>query len=474
MKLHILGICGTFMAGIAQLARELGHDVTGSDAHTYPPMSTLLADLGVTVRNGYRPAHIPDDVDACIVGNAMTRGNPEVEHVLNNRLDMMSGPEWLHRHVLRHRDVIAIAGTHGKTTTTAMVCHALDRAGEACGFLVGGVPGNFNVSARLGDGRWFVIEADEYDTAFFDKRSKFVHYHPRVAVLNNLEFDHADIFDDIAQIKTQFHHLVRIVPGNGTIVVNRADANLADVLARGCWSHLVSFEASDRRDDTWRVSNAGTDFRRFDIVAPDGRHETIEWPLFGAHNAANALAASAACDAAGLPLREIASSFASFKPPRRRLQHLGEFDGVVVYEDFAHHPTAIATTLDALAARHPDARLVAVVEMRSNTMRTPVHAARLGGILSRPAASIVLRGADMQWDPGALTDDAGSPVCAVFDDAGAIVEHLHSIARPGDVIVLMSNGGFQGLPAALVDAFAARGEPTAGAAVHSSAERIHS
>ncbi len=467
MKLHILGICGTFMAGIAQLARELGHDVSGSDANTYPPMSTLLTDLGITVRNGYRAEHIPFDVDVCIVGNAMTRGNPEVEHVLDNRLDIMSGPEWLHRHVLRHRDVIAVAGTHGKTTTTAMVCHALSSNGEACGFLVGGVPGNFGVSARLGDGRWFVIEADEYDTAFFDKRSKFVHYHPRIAVLNNLEFDHADIFDDLEQIKTQFHHLVRIVPGSGTIIVNRDDANLDDVLSRGCWSRVVPFEANRRDDGAWHIENASADFRRFDIVAPDGRRAPVDWSLFGAHNAANAVAASAACDAAGLTLQGTAASLVDFAPPKRRLQRLGEVGGVVVYEDFAHHPTAIATTLDALEAHHPDARLIAVVEMRSNTMRTPVHASRLGAILSRPAVALALRGSDMHWDPAALEDGDGNAVCEAFDDARDIIGRLCTMSRPGDVIVLMSNGDFQGLPAAFLAALATAREPGGGDVVHS-------
>ncbi len=467
MKLHILGICGTFMAGIAQIARELGHEVSGSDASTYPPMSTLLAGLDVDVANGYRAENVPPDVDMCLIGNAMSRGNPEVEHILDNRHDFMSGPEWLHREVLRHRDVIAVAGTHGKTTTTSMVCHVLESAGEHCGFLVGGVPGNFEVSARLGDGRWFVIEADEYDTAFFDKRSKFVHYHPRIAILNNLEYDHADIFDDLSQIKTQFHHLVRTIPGSGTIVANKGDENVMDTLSRGCWSRVRRFATGMAGGDTWRFGAHAEDYSAFEVIGPDERRIDVSWRLFGAHNAVNALAACAACDAAGIDAARIARGLSGFEPPRRRLQLLYDENELRVYEDFAHHPTAIATTLDALRARHPGSRLLAVVEMRSNTMRGGIHRQTLTEVLARPEASLVLRGPDMQWDPADMVDGGGEALCETFDDAGSIVERLLELARAGDVIVLMSNGGFQALPRRLLDKLAIRTEREGVPDVHS-------
>lgn len=449
------------MAGIAQVARELGHTVTGSDAATYPPMSTLLESLGIEVREGYDPQHIPEDVDMCIVGNAMTRGNPEVEYILGNKLEFMSGPEWLRRAVLGRRRVIAVAGTHGKTTTTSMICHVLEQAGQRPGFLVGGVPGNFPVSARLGDSPWFVIEADEYDSAFFDKRSKFVHYFPEIAVLNNLEYDHADIFTDIEAIKVQFHHLVRTIAGSGTIIANADDDNIADVLARGNYCRTEYFSIDGTRQGAWRIAAHRPDFGRFDIADPAGDTVTIDWPLFGAHNAANALAATAACRAAGIDRDLVGAALGGFVPPRRRLQLLAAVNGVSVYEDFAHHPTAIARTLEALAARHPGARLVAALEPRSNTMRTSVHEESLPRALSQADECLVLASGNLAWDPAKLVDDAGRRMCTSFERAADLVQHLRRTLRPGDVVVLMSNGAFEGLPGRVEQIFADNGEPRA-------------
>ncbi len=457
MRVHILGICGTFMAGIAQIARQSGHQVTGSDAATYPPMSTLLAEQGIEVMEGYRAENVPANVDVCIIGNAMSRGNEEVEHILDSALPYTSGPEWLFRHVLADRQVIAVAGTHGKTTTTSMICQVLESAGLQPGFLVGGVPGNFQHSARLGRAPWFVIEADEYDTAFFDKRSKFVHYHPRIAVLNNLEFDHADIFRSLDDIQTQVHHLVRTVPRSGTLVVNHGDAHLRDTLARGCWSRLSPFvvDDSDAPAGSWRLLQGDEAFGQFAMAVPDGGRIEVDWSLFGAHNAANALAAAAACHAAGITPEEIAAGLASFMPPRRRLQQIGHLSGAVLYEDFAHHPTAIAATLQALKARHPGQRIIAVLELRSNTMQAGVHREELARVLSVPNLSLVLRGPRMAWDPASLGER-----CEVHETAADIVARLEREAGPADVVVLMSNGGFQSLPSILTGSQPAVAEPS--------------
>jgi UDP-N-acetylmuramate: L-alanyl-gamma-D-glutamyl-meso-diaminopimelate ligase len=457
MHLHILGICGTFMAGVAQIARELGHKVSGSDANTYPPMSTLLAERGIEVMNGFRAENVPASADVCVIGNAMTRGNPEVEYILDSGMEYVSGPQWLYQYALSKRRVIAIAGTHGKTTTTSMVCRILESAGHHCGFLIGGVPGNYDVSARLGESPWFVIEADEYDTAFFDKRSKFVHYRPHIALLNNLEFDHADIFRDVDDIKTQMHHFVRIIPGTGTVIFNADEPNIADTLSRGCWSHAVAFSPTDpAAEGAWRHGQHDADWSRFTILSPAGESIEVEWSLFGAHNAANALAAAAVCHTAGATGADVADGLARFIPPRRRLQLIVRSHGVHVYEDFAHHPTAIGSTLDALASRHPASRLIAVVEARSSTMQSGVHSHALVDVLARPAVSLVLRGPGMRWNPADLTDSRGNRVCEVFDDAPLLVERLMEIIQPGDVIALMSNGGFQGLPALLAGTISAQ------------------
>ncbi len=443
MKLHILGICGTFMGGLAALARELGDDVIGSDQSVYPPMSEQLEALGITLRSGYAAAHIDADCDRVLVGNALSRGNPSVEHVLDAQRDYVSGAQWLAERVLPGRRVLAVAGTHGKTTTTAMLAWLLESAGRAPGFLVGGVPGNFAVSARLGEGREFVVEADEYDTAFFDKRSKFVHYRPWVAILNNLEYDHADIFPDLAAIRTQFHHLVRIVPGAGRLVVNGEDAELASVLRMGCWTPVERFAIDPGVPAEWRAELRAADGSAFAVSRRGEMLGEVRWSMFGRHNVMNALAALAAAEAVGLDARTLLPALAGFRGPRRRLELLADAGGVRVYDDFAHHPTAIRTTLEGLA---PSAgRLVAVVEPRSNSMRLGAHADALAPALDPARRVFFLARPDLPWDAGAVIAalrGAGS----AHPDVDALLAALAAEARPGDVVVFMSNGGFEAAP----------------------------
>ncbi len=382
MHIHILGICGTFMGGIAALARELGFEVTGSDANVYPPMSEQLRALGITLMEGYTAKHLQPAPDLVIVGNALTRGNPAIEYMLDARLPYVSGPQWLGENGLRDRKVLAVAGTHGKTTTTSLLAHLLDSAGLAPGFLIGGVPENFVVSARLGPvAAPFVIEADEYDTAFFDKRSKFVHYlpelvivhyRPTIAILNNLEYDHADIFPDIAAIQRQFHHLVRIVPGNGRLIVNAEDAALTEVSQHGCWTPVETFgiDAGD-----WRATLIEADGSAFSIAHRGEKIGEARWHLLGRHNVMNALAALAAANAAGINPRALLPALASFANVKRRMELIDNVAGVHVYDDFAHHPTAIAATLAGLRARVGEARILVGMEPRSNSMRAGAHAA---------------------------------------------------------------------------------------------------
>ncbi|MFN7136860.1 MAG: UDP-N-acetylmuramate:L-alanyl-gamma-D-glutamyl-meso-diaminopimelate ligase, partial [Thermomonas sp.] len=354
MKLHILGIAGTFMGGVAALARELGHAVEGSDANIYPPMSTQLEQLGIALARGYAPGHIGADCDEVVIGNALSRGNPAVEHVLDAGMRYTSGAQWLAERVLPGRTTLAVAGTHGKTTTTSLLAFLLDRAGRDPGFLIGGVAADFGVSARLGGGRDFVVEADEYDTAFFDKRSKFVHYRPRIAILNNLEYDHADIFPDVAAIQRQFHHLVRIVPGRGRLIVNGHDARLAEVLAMGCWTPVERFGFDPGFE--WSARKLHADGSRFAVLRDGKEVGIIDWPLVGDHNVLNALAALAACAAVGVDLAAVLPALARFRSVKRRMELLGSARGVTVYDDFAHHPTAIETTLAGLRAKVGDAR----------------------------------------------------------------------------------------------------------------------
>ena len=447
MRLHILGICGTFMGGVAALARELGHTVEGSDANVYPPMSTQLEALGIGLMSGYTAEHLqpgPDHAqpDLVVVGNAMTRGNPAVEYMLDARLRYISGPQWLGETVLAERDVLAVAGTHGKTTTTSLLAHLLESAGLAPGFLVGGVPGNFGVSARLGQGKPFVIEADEYDTAFFDKRSKFVHYRPRIAILNNLEYDHADIFPDVAAIQRQFHHLVRTVPGNGRLIVNAHDARLAEVLAMGCWTPVETF-GIDRGD--WQATLIEADGSVFAVHRAGKRIGDVRWSLLGNHSVMNALAALAAAAAAGADPQALLPAFATFESVKRRMELVGEVDGVRVYDDFAHHPTAIATTLAGLRAKVGDARILVALEPRSNSMRQGAHAAALAPSLADADAVVFLHRPELSWDAGRVTAALGGRG-ATAPTVDALIAALRAQARPGDQVIFMSNGGFEAAP----------------------------
>ena len=448
MKLHILGIAGTFMGGVAALARELGHAVEGSDRDIYPPMSTQLEQLGIGLRQGYLAGNISADCDQVVVGNALSRGNPAVEHVLDAGLRYTSGAQWLSEHVLPGRDVLAVAGTHGKTTTTTILAYLLERAGRAPGFLVGGVAEDFGVSARLGGGREFVVEADEYDTAFFDKRSKFVHYRPLVAILNNLEYDHADIFPDVAAIQRQFHHLVRTVPGRGRLVVNGHDERLREVLAMGCWTPVERFGLVDGGEDPafeWSARKLREDGSAFVVVHRGTPIGTVEWPMLGDHNVLNGLAALAACGAVGADVASLLPSLAGFGSVKRRMEVLGEHAGITVYDDFAHHPTAIRTTLAGLRARVGAARIVVAMEPRSNSMRLGAHADALAPSLEGADAVVFLARPELPWDADRVVAAIRGEARAVAD-ADALIARLRDIARAGDHVVFMSNGGFDGAP----------------------------
>ncbi|GAB2581613.1 UDP-N-acetylmuramate:L-alanyl-gamma-D-glutamyl-meso-diaminopimelate ligase [Dyella jejuensis] len=447
MRLHILGICGTFMGGVAALARELGETVEGSDANVYPPMSTQLQALGIELMQDYQAAHLQPAPDLVVVGNAMVRGNAAVEYMLDQRLRYISGPQWLGERLLAEREVLAVAGTHGKTTTTSLLAHLLESAGLAPGFLVGGVPGNFGISARLGQGRHFVIEADEYDSAFFDKRSKFVHYRPRIAILNNLEYDHADIFPDVAAIQRQFHHLVRTVPGNGRLIVNAHDARLAEVVAMGCWTPVETFGIG--RGD-WQATLAAADGSAFSVQYRGERIGDVHWPLLGEHNVMNALAALAAATAAGADPRALLSAFSHFESVKRRMEVVGNVDGIHVYDDFAHHPTAIATTLAGLRAKVGKARILVALEPRSNSMRLGAHAEGLAPSLANADAVVFLHRPEWPWDARRVTDalHGRAHTAATVDD---LLASLKAQARHGDHVVFMSNGGFDNAPRRLVE-----------------------
>ena len=452
MKLHILGICGTFMGGVAALAREQGHAVDGSDQNVYPPMSTQLEQLGITLTQGYDPEAISADTDIVVVGNALSRGNAAVEHVLDRGMAYTSGAEWLREHVLPGRTTLAVAGTHGKTTTTSILAYLLEAAGRAPGFLVGGVPENFGVSARLGAGAEFVGVADEYDTAFFDKRSKFVHYRPTVAILNNLEFDHADIFPDLAAIQRQFHHLVRIVPGRGRLIVNGEDAALAEVLAMGCWTPVERFAIDV--DAEWRARLLREDGSEFAVLHHGVEVATVRWPLVGRHNVMNALAALAAAHEVGVAPATVADALQGFVSVKRRMENLGAAGGITVYDDFAHHPTAIRTTLEGLRARVGAARIVVAMEPRSNSMRLGAHAAQIAPSLEQADHTVFLHRPELAWDAGAVVSALrrGGETVASVD---ALVARLADLCEAGDHLVFMSNGGFEGAPRRTLAALAA-------------------
>jgi UDP-N-acetylmuramate: L-alanyl-gamma-D-glutamyl-meso-diaminopimelate ligase len=448
MHVHILGICGTFMGGIAAIARAAGHRVTGSDRNVYPPMSTQLEAMGIDVIQGFEAAQLDPAPDVVVVGNVMTRGQPVIEALLEMGIPYASGPEWLSREVLKDRWVLAVAGTHGKTTTSSLLTWILEDAGLAPGFLIGGVPANFDTSARLGGEPFFVIEADEYDTAFFDKRAKFVHYRPRTVILNNLEYDHADIYPDVESIQRQFHHLVRIVPGSGRIVWNASDARLEQTLAMGCWTPCEGFARSEvgAPDALWTARATGglEDFSQFEVLEGGQPRGIVRWQLIGAHNMENALAAIAAARHAGVTVEHAIEALGSFKGIARRMQLRGEVNGVRVYDDFAHHPTAIATTVDGLRRRVGSARIIAVLEPRSNTMKMGVHQNTLGPSLLGADEVWLFTPPDLGWDVAPIVASLGKRGHA-SRDIGTLAAGLAKSAKPGDHVLIMSNGGFGGL-----------------------------
>ncbi|MDH4133271.1 MAG: UDP-N-acetylmuramate:L-alanyl-gamma-D-glutamyl-meso-diaminopimelate ligase [Gammaproteobacteria bacterium] len=450
MRIHILGIGGTFMGGVALLARSLGHEVTGSDQKIYPPMSTQLEAEGIALCEGYDPKHLEPAPDLVIIGNALSRGNAAVEHVLDRGIPYISGAQWVAENILHRRWVLAVAGTHGKTTTTGMLAWILEYAHLKPGFLVGGVPENFGVSARLGEEPFFVIEADEYDTAFFDKRSKFVHYRPRTAILNNLEFDHADIFPDLAAIQRQFHHLVRTVPRSGLLVLNGQDANLDATLKLGCWS------PQERFGDTqgWQAEPLTADGSRFRVLFKGQEQGAVEWELIGMHNMLNALAAIAAARHAGVPVATSCAALKEYRNVKRRLELRGTVRGIAVYDDFAHHPTAIRMTTDALRARVGSKRIVAVLEARSNTMRLGVHKDEIAPALAAADTVLFFQPADLQWDFGIVTR-ALNGRGRVFRSVEEIVATLARELQSEDQVLIMSNGGFEGIHGKLLERLAA-------------------
>jgi UDP-N-acetylmuramate: L-alanyl-gamma-D-glutamyl-meso-diaminopimelate ligase len=458
MHVHILGIGGTFMGGVAALAKAAGHRVTGSDRDVYPPMSTQLAALDIELTQGFAAAQLTPRPDVVVVGNVMTRGMPVIEALLESDIALTSGPEWLAREVLKGRWVLAVAGTHGKTTTSSLLAWILEYAGLAPGFLIGGVPVNFEASARLGSAPFFVIEADEYDTAFFDKRAKFVHYRPRTLVLNNLEFDHADIYDNVEAIERQFHHLIRTVPGSGRIIWNAADAHLKHTLAMGVWTACEGFASGAARADTlWtsRPAKGVTDGSSFEVLEGARVLGRVQWPLIGAHNVDNALAALAAARHAGVPIARGMEALGFFKGIARRMQLLGEVGGIAVYDDFAHHPTAIQTTLAGLRARVKDARIVAVLEPRSHTMRVGVHRDTLAPAFAAADEVWFYAPPDLGWDLNAVMASLGERG-RVRNNLEALSADLAHSLRAGDQVLVMSNGSFGGLHERLLAALRAR------------------
>ena len=450
MHIHILGICGTFMGSLALLAKELGHRVTGSDANVYPPMSTQLEEQGIELLQGYHPEHLQPAPDVVVVGNALSRGNPAVEYLLDVGLPYVSGPQWLAEHVLQGRWVLAVAGTHGKTTTSSMLAWILEYAGMQPGFLIGGVPQNFGVSARLGKTDFFVVEADEYDSAFFDKRSKFVHYRPRTAVLNNLEFDHADIFPDLAAIEQQFHHLLRTVPSNGLVIYPAQEQALQRVIEQGCWTPLQTTGP----DGQWQADLIKADGSEFSVSLDGVEQGVVRWPLTGLHNVANGLAALAAARHVGVTGEHGAQALGEFQNVKRRMQKLAQVRGVTVYDDFAHHPTAIASTLDGLRKQVGEQQIIAVIEPRSNSMKLGAH--REGLAPSTALADHVFWYApdNLGWDLAGTVADAPVPtrVCSSLEE---IIAGVLALAQADTQVVIMSNGGFAGIHTQLIDALEA-------------------
>jgi UDP-N-acetylmuramate: L-alanyl-gamma-D-glutamyl-meso-diaminopimelate ligase len=446
LHIHILGICGTFMGGLAVIARQLGYQVSGSDQNVYPPMSTQLEQQGIQLMDGYRAENLEGDPDLVIIGNALSRGNPEVEAVLNNGLNYVSGPQWLAEHVLHDKWVLGVAGTHGKTTTASMLSWILEHQGFNPGFLIGGIPLNFGISARLGGGPenksgFFVIEADEYDSAFFDKRSKFVHYRPRTAILNNLEFDHADIFPDLDAIKKQFHHLVRTIPGEGLIISPECDANINEVLAMGCWTPVE--KTAINANAQWNAKLLKADGSQFSVMFENNEQGLVDWSLTGEHNVYNALSAIVAANHVGILPKDAIAALGQFINVKRRMEVIARINGVTLYDDFAHHPTAIATTLDGLRKQVGQERIIAIVEPRSNTMRLGVHTETLAKSLGDADLAIIYQPKNLDWDLSKLKSYATNiEICQSLDD---IIAKLKVEAHSGGHFVLMSNGSFGGI-----------------------------
>ncbi|MDH5517492.1 MAG: UDP-N-acetylmuramate:L-alanyl-gamma-D-glutamyl-meso-diaminopimelate ligase [Gammaproteobacteria bacterium] len=457
MHIHILGICGTFMGGVAVLATQAGHKVSGSDQNVYPPMSTQLEQQGIRLIQGYEPAQLQQQAgqpqpDQVVVGNAMSRGKPVVEYLLNRNIPYTSGPQWLYENVLKDRWVLAVAGTHGKTTTASMLAWILEYAGLNPGFLIGGIPANFGLSARLGDSPFFVVEADEYDTAFFDKRSKFVHYRARTVILNNLEFDHADIFEDLNAIKKQFHHLIRTVPGEGLIISNADETNLDDVLQQGCWTPTEKF--SEMQPNGWSTRLLDQAGQSFEVMLDGVSQGVVSWSMIGAHNRSNALAAIAAARHAGVPADVATAALAEFKGVKRRQEVIAKINGITVYDDFAHHPTAIEETLQGLRQRVAGQRIIAILEPRSNTMRMGVHKAKLAASLSEADAVFLFQPADMDWALDEVISELGNKA-RLFNAVDDMINELMAMMTSDDHIMIMSNGGFEGLHQRLIKAMEA-------------------
>ncbi len=440
MHIHILGICGTFMGGAATLARQLGHKVTGCDANVYPPMSTLLESQGIEIIEGFDPSQLDPAPDLVVIGNAMSRGNPCVEYVLDKNLKYTSGPQWLQEFLLQDRWVMAVAGTHGKTTTSSMLAWVLEECGYKPGFLVGGVLGNFGESARLGESMFFVVEADEYDSAFFDKRSKFVHYRPRTLVLNNLEFDHADIFDDLAAIQRQFHHLIRTVPSTGRIFAPKQDKPLEQVLEQGCWSEL-EFTGEDGQ---WKAIKLQKDGSQFDVYFEGGKVGQVNWDLVGDHNVSNALMVVASARHVGVTPDLACEALGKFINTKRRLELKGEVNGVTVYDDFAHHPTAIDLTLNGLRNKVGDKKIIAVLEPRSSTMKLGVHKDTLAASLHAADSVYLYQPDNIAWSVDDVAQQCTQPA-HTHNNIDAFVDMIVNEAQPGDQILVMSNGGFEGI-----------------------------
>lgn len=474
MHVHILGICGTFMGSLAVLAKQLGHRVSGSDANVYPPMSTQLQEQGIELTEGFDPAQLQPRPDMVIIGNAMSRGNPAVEFVLDEGIAYTSGPQWLAQYVLKDKWVLGVAGTHGKTTTSSMLAWILEYAGLKPGYLIGGVTNNFDTSARLGESDFFVVEADEYDTAFFDKRSKFVHYSPRTAILNNLEFDHADIFDDLKDIEKQFHHLVRTIPSSGLIIHPHDEASLATVLDMGLWSPSQTFGISVPEEAAKKLAAAGGTFWNAQLLDGHGgefeilkygrgaaaevvSRAKVKWDLTGMHNVKNAIAAIAAAHHVGVDVKSATDALSQFKGVKRRMELRGEVEGISIYDDFAHHPTAIELTLQGMAAKLADepqpSRLIAIIEPRSNTMKLGIHQQTL--VAASQAASMVIwqKPAQSGLDVDEMIAASAAPSYG-FDTANEIVAFVVDQAQAGDHIVVMSNGGFDGIHQKLLSALA--------------------